>query len=748
MKARLLILVIMFMGIITSSHAQTVKGKYLDCKYILDENGLLTITGKGNFDLPVKIFSKVSDKGKAMRKKIKSVIIEEGVTVIGFGAFEDCYNLETVSLPKTLSIINSNAFDHCIRLESVNLPESLTIIGDNAFGGCSRLTFITIPNSVKEIGNYIFTGCRGLVSVTLPLNTISIKQGEFADCISLKYIHIPNGVKYIENCAFIGCRGLKAVTIPSSVRTIDYNAFNRCENLESIIIPNSVKYIDGNAFCELTNLKKIIVPDYEVPHNHSEILSEYPGIDLRKSRNLQSIKGNSIEICPAYMEKYLPREYVVSRSKSFRYYAETKISNELDSWAKKGEFETTEQWKQRVTETNQKKEAEKRIAQAKQDFIKTKAPSFTSVGTYDADQGALPITMSNGNTIYVNVPVSDAQTFKTQWDSVKKKPEYGIVSDTLTLLSCSFELSGKKYGTLQNYKEDSSQDLAINLPSLNLDLGVASDNSGNSQAAKPVVIDNTIDKNIPTTALTNANTFAVIIGNANYQRVAKVQYAANDAATFAAYCQKTLGLPQKNIRGYKDATYATMLAALKDIQDISKAYGENIDVIFYYAGHGVPDGKDQSAYLLPVDADGSQMDFCLSTKKLYQSLNSMGAKKVVVLMDACFSGAQRGEGMLASARGVALKVKDDVPTGNMVVFTAANGQQTAYPFKEKVHGMFTYFLLKKLHDTKGNVSLGDLTDYVSEQVAQQSVVVNKRSQTPTVIPAATLSGSWRNMKLQ
>ncbi len=190
MKARLLILVIMFMGIITSSHAQTVKGKYLDCKYILDENGLLTITGKGNFDLPVKIFSKVSDKGKAMRKKIKSVIIEEGVTVIGFGAFEDCYNLETVSLPKTLSIINSNAFDHCIRLESVNLPESLTIIGDNAFGGCSRLTFITIPNSVKEIGNYIFTGCRGLVSVTLPLNTISIKQGEFADCISLKYIHI------------------------------------------------------------------------------------------------------------------------------------------------------------------------------------------------------------------------------------------------------------------------------------------------------------------------------------------------------------------------------------------------------------------------------------------------------------------------------------------------------------------------------------------------------------------------------
>ncbi len=172
------------------------------------------------------------------------------------------------------------------------------------------------------------------------------------------------------------------------------------------------------------------------------------------------------------------------------------------------------------------------------------------------------------------------------------------------------------------------------------------------------------------------------------------------------------------------------------------------NVVFYYAGHGVPNETDHSAYLLPVDADGSQTKACLSTKELYQTLNALGARQVVVLMDACFSGAQRGDGMLASARGVALKVRDDVPTGNMVVFTAATGDQTAYPYNEKGHGLFTYFLLKKLQDTKGNVTLGDLCDYVSEQVAQQSVVVNKHSQTPTVVPAATLSDSWRSMRLQ
>lgn len=240
----------------------------------------------------------------------------------------------------------------------------------------------------------------------------------------------------------------------------------------------------------------------------------------------------------------------------------------------------------------------------------------------------------------------------------------------------------------------------------------------------------------------------MIIGNEDYQHVAKVEYAKNDANRFADYCQKTLGLPKENIRQYDDATFRMMLTALNDISDIAKAYKGNIDVIFYYAGHGIPNEADKSAYLLPVDANGRLTEACLSTKRLYKTLADLNAKKVVVIMDACFSGAQRGDGMLASARGVALKVKDDVPTGNMVVFTAASGDQTAYPYNDMKHGLFTYYILKKLQDTKGNVTLGELCDFVSEKVAQKSVVINKHNQTPTLIPAGALSANWRNMKLQ
>ena len=266
---------------------------------------------------------------------------------------------------------------------------------------------------------------------------------------------------------------------------------------------------------------------------------------------------------------------------------------------------------------------------------------------------------------------------------------------------------------------------------------------------KPIIEkDYSLDKNIPVTNATNANTFAVIIGNENYQRVSKVEFALNDAKIFAEYCQKTLGLPKNNIRSYTDATYGTMMTALDDIAQISKAYNGNINVIFYYAGHGVPDESTKNAFLLPVDVDGSKTNLCLSVSSLYDKLNALNARQVTVFMDACFSGSQRGDGMLVSARGVALKVKNDTPQGNMVVFSAATGDQTAFPFKEKGHGMFTYFLLKKLRDTKGDVTLGELGQYITDNVRQQSVVVNRRVQTPTVMPAGALGDGWKNIKLK
>ena len=126
----------------------------------------------------------------------------------------------------------------------------------------------------------------------------------------------------------------------------------------------------------------------------------------------------------------------------------------------------------------------------------------------------------------------------------------------------------------------------------------------------------------------------------------------------------------------------------------------------------------------------------------------MNAKAVTVFMDACFSGSKREAGMLASARGVARKAKSGVPQGNMVVFSAAQGDETAYPNREQQHGLFTYYLLKKLQETQGDIALKDLGEYIIKQVSQQSLLINEKKQTPCVTPSASLGSEWQNWKLK
>ena len=104
--------------------------------------------------------------------------------------------------------------------------------------------------------------------------------------------------------------------------------------------------------------------------------------------------------------------------------------------------------------------------------------------------------------------------------------------------------------------------------------------------------------------------------------------------------------------------------------------------------------------------------------------------------------------MMRSARGVAIKTKAQEPKGKMIVFTAAQGDETAYPYNSEQHGMFTYYLLRKLQQTKGDVTLGDLADYVISEVKKKSFDENNRSQTPTVVSSSSINSSWRAMKLK
>lgn len=255
-----------------------------------------------------------------------------------------------------------------------------------------------------------------------------------------------------------------------------------------------------------------------------------------------------------------------------------------------------------------------------------------------------------------------------------------------------------------------------------------------------------IDNMIPITNIESPNTFAFIIANEAYKRISQVPYAKNDGEIFAEYCKKTLGLPDNNVKIWTDATLGDMQYAISKIKQIADAYEKDANIILYYAGHGIPSDDQQNSYLLPVDGYGAA-ESSISLHNLYKTLGELDVKSVFVILDACFSGAQRNGEMFASTRGVAIKPKQESTEGKLIVLSAAQGDETAMPYNDKEHGLFSYFLLKKLQESKGDCTIGELADYVTTNVKRTSITIGDKMQTPKVSASSTL-GDWRNIKLK
>lgn len=303
----------------------------------------------------------------------------------------------------------------------------------------------------------------------------------------------------------------------------------------------------------------------------------------------------------------------------------------------------------------------------------------------------------------------------------------------------------EKYG---EYAENKTINLHINQSITNNNIIIKEKKiNTKNQDIRIASISSDIDKNIPEAINSNSNTFAIVIANETYSKEANVPYAVNDGNIFKEYCRNCLGIPEKNIHLITNATLNDIRHEVKWIQDVAEVYKGDAKIIFYYAGHGIPDEKSKNAYLLPTDGYGSDVATGYSLENLYKTFGSLPSKSITVFLDACFSGAKRDGNMLASARGVAIKVKQTIPVGNMVVFTAAQGDETAYPYKEEEHGLFTYYLLKKLQETKGNATLGELSDYIKEQVERQSIVTNGKLQSPSIMATSSIGNEWKNWTL-
>ena len=226
-----------------------------------------------------------------------------------------------------------------------------------------------------------------------------------------------------------------------------------------------------------------------------------------------------------------------------------------------------------------------------------------------------------------------------------------------------------------------------------------------------------------------------------------MKYAAQDGKTFYNYCMRTLGLGRNNVRVATNASYLDTKAMLHWMEQVAEVYGKKANFLIYYAGHGVPDEKG-NCMLVPADVSINDVHNAFSLKELYDMTGRMTSNNVLLLIDACFSGNDRQDVAAVDElhRGIVREVKNEIVTGNVVVMTAATNTETALSYEEKAHGMFSYYLMKKLQETEGNVTFGDLYKYVKTEVMQKSVVMMGKKQTPSVSYSSKLGENWKNLK--
>ncbi|CAN2047069.1 Caspase [Candidatus Magnetomoraceae bacterium gMMP-1] len=233
-----------------------------------------------------------------------------------------------------------------------------------------------------------------------------------------------------------------------------------------------------------------------------------------------------------------------------------------------------------------------------------------------------------------------------------------------------------------------------------------------------------IETNLPKTKMQNKDGIAVVIGNKNYQQTKKVDFAINDAITMKKYLVEVMGYKKGNVFFKKNAfkgDFETFFGTTGNYKGkLFNAVKQNIsDVFVYYSGHGAPGQSDRRGYFVPVNADPQYVELAgYSADTFFKNLAKIRAKSFTIVLDCCFSGAE----LLKDVSPINIQV--DVPVQslkNAVILTSSKGTQFSSWYREKKHGMFTYFFLKAIHsknaDFNGDnkLTFGEIFHFVSDK---------------------------------
>lgn len=440
---------------------------------------------------------------------------------------------------------------------------------------------------------------------------------------------------------------------------------------------------------------------------------------------------------------------------SIRQQAQQYIESNLAQWQEKGKYEKLEDYQKRVNYYTR----EQKIFELSNDFfgrignpILTKDLKNAKL-EYDTESEVFKISLTYFNPLYVPVKIKEAEAFENSFQKLEfKDVRYNLTSkDKLEVYQATiFNQTNSK-----TYFFDASKPIVFNnttiVPDFKpVDVTPAPDNN------QQVVVDGNsdVDNNIPVVNKVYNNRYALIIGNANYIKngsdMVDIRFSINDARVFKKYASNVLGITENNILYIEDANATYMRLYIDNFVKLIEAKAAGSEFYIYYSGHGSQNEK-QEAFLVPVGVKSDYLEqFGIKLSELYSQIKPGTDKKVYVFLDACFSGGGKTGQLLVNAKtGVYRPSKLDAISPNVVVFAASSEKQISQEFIPMQHGLFTYFLLKNIKESKGNITYGQLFSKIYDELTSTALNPknNLNNQTPQINTNTATKDVWKNWKM-
>lgn len=231
---------------------------------------------------------------------------------------------------------------------------------------------------------------------------------------------------------------------------------------------------------------------------------------------------------------------------------------------------------------------------------------------------------------------------------------------------------------------------------------------------------------------TGGRRLALIVGISRYQTPSiNLDYASRDArAVYDLLTSPSLGpaaLRPRDVRLLVDGD-ATVESINTGLRDFLQSATETDFVLFYFAGHGIPDpNRPRDLYLMAHDTDPTNIAGSgLLMRHVREAIAELRARDVLILTDACHSAGMAAPRNIRSItiNPIHESFREGMrhASGGLAILTASEAAQVSLEGpKWQDHGVFTFYLLQGLRgaaDLDGDrlITLGEIMEYVRERV--------------------------------